>query len=253
MPLLGCIGGGLIFRKFIRSMKAVLSLRPSRVLRLTLLSTVAINAISLATNLYAAAAFRGYLDIGTKFSKLIVYNLNGLFSTYREANIATFYSSLLLFVASALLFIAWKSPVEDLMRSHRWTWLFLSIVFLYMSFDEMLKFHERSLYLFYFVFALLGLSIIPFLRVIRPRFRKLFFLSGFLYLLGAVGFDRIEAFFRGSQTVEILEQKFWFILLYSSEEFLEMMGVAIFIYSVSLYISSKEVSIDFSGGNAILE
>lgn len=230
-------------------MKAVLSLRPSRLLRAALLSTVVVNVISLAANLYTAAAIRGYIDIGSKFSKLIVHNLTGLVSTYREGNIATLYSSLLLFLASLLLFIAWKSPAEHSMRRLQWVWLLLSIIFFYMTFDEMLAFHERASSLFYLIFSVLGVSVVPFLLVIRPRFRNLFLLSGSLYLLGAVGLDSIEFSLRSSQVVEVLEQKVWFILLYSSEEFLEMIGVVIFIYCISLYIASRDVSIDFSGPN----
>lgn len=59
-----------------------------------------------------------------------------------EHNFPTFYSSVLLLFAALLLFIItlYKKQVQNKFQKH---WFFLSIIFTYISLDEMVSLHEK--------------------------------------------------------------------------------------------------------------
>jgi len=59
-------------------------------------------------------------------------------------------------------------------------------------------------------------------------------LSAGLYLSGAIGFEML-----GGKSFEVNGLSFTYRVLYTMEETLEMIGLAVFIYTLNWYISIK--------------
>jgi len=133
-------------------------------------------------------------------------------------------------------------------------WLILSLIFFYLSIDEAVQLHERVGVLFDQKFNLTGyLSwgwVIPygllfivfalvyyfkFLPQLPKKIFWLFIISGAIYVIGAIGVEMIAAKNHNSDNFsEILNA-----IYYSVEEFLEMLGIALFTYSLLLYIKEE--------------
>lgn len=80
---------------------------------------------------------------------------------------------------------------------------------------------------------LLGVAYVPFILKLPAKIRKLFLISGSLFITGAVGLEIL-----GGQQDEIYgTYNLVYALLYTVEELLEMLGIALFIYALLLYIS----------------
>ena len=129
----------------------------------------------------------------------------------------------------------------------------LAVIFLFLSIDEISSIHERLTKL---VRALLdtsgllfsawvipyGLAVIVFvaayLRFLIRLPKKIMFLfvvSGMIFVLGAVGIELLEGHhyeLHGSADVT-------FAVFYTIEEFMEMFGIALFIYTLLSYIESE--------------
>lgn len=69
-------------------------------------------------------------------------------------------------------------------------------------------------------------------------------LSGAIFVTGAVGFE----FFGGNHVKLYGEENFIFSLFYTCEEFLEMLGIALFIYTLLSYIPTQLGSLTISFG-----
>lgn len=176
-----------------------------------------------------------------------VYGLSSLFNLDAELNIPAWFSGIILFIASVLLYVIYKisSGIKPM-----YYWLFLSIIFLYLSFDEMASFHERFMFMLrnyfnlsgflYFSWVivgipfaiLVGLLSVPFLRRIPPQAAKFFITAGFLYVFGAAGVEMI-----GASVFETHENTLLYALITTVEETLEMCGVILFIYSLVRYLT----------------
>lgn len=190
----------------------------------------------------------------------IIYSFNSdrmklfinLFNLNTEGNIPSFYSSVLILIASFLLgLIAFFRKKLGL---HYLYWLGFSFIFLLLSIDEATQIHERfgnilrsnfnlNGYLYYswvipyglFSLAVLIIYSIKFLPKVSKNIKRLFLISGFIYVLGALGFELLEAKNDSSLNYsEVLNT-----IYYSIEELLEMLGIAIFIYSLLLYIKNE--------------
>jgi len=198
------------------------------------------------------------LEIANIFGLIFYFNDNNirwffnLFNIATEGNIPTYYSSITILFASFLLgFISLFRKTNGLSYS---LWLILSIIFFYLSIDESVQIHERVGTLFednfnftgYLSWAWVvpyGLSVIIFSVVYYFKFlpqlpKKIFWLfiiSGSIYIIGAIGFEMLAAKNHSSSFFsEILNA-----IYYSIEEFLEMLGIALFIYSLLLYIKEE--------------
>jgi hypothetical protein len=191
-----------------------------------------------------------------------VKGLIPLFDVNQEANIPTFYSSLTLLFCAILLWIiaTSKSKEEDHYSRH---WKGLSIIFLYLSIDEAAGIHEllskplRELFqlggFFYIAWVIpyailtliFGIIFRGFLLDLPNHTRRLFILSGAIFIFGALGIELIESksftFFGTKETV-------FHSALWSIQEFLEMLGVLIFIYALVEYASSNLGKVQISIG-----
>ncbi len=162
-----------------------------------------------------------------------------------EKNFPAYYSSLAILLASLLLFIIALTKKDG--RKNYFYWLGLSFVFLYLSFDELFRIHERLTPLAKEFFPasdligwwvpvgiiLLPLSLIylRFIFNLPKRTRNLFVVSGLIFILGAVGFEIL-----GGKALDANGRDITYAVLYTIEELLEMLGIVIFIYALVDYM-----------------
>lgn len=176
---------------------------------------------------------------------------NQIFGFDLEENIPTLYSSFTLFISSLLLLII--GIKQKSMGSDYIGWFGLMLIFLFLSLDEVLSIHERltnpihtalntSGLLYYawvipygvmlFVFVLLYLH---FLMNLPKRIMILFIVSGTIFVTGAIGFEMLG----GMQHEQNGYKNLHYAVLYTFEELFEMLGIALFIYTLLSYISDQ--------------
>jgi len=197
--------------------------------------------------------------------------LTPLFNFYDEKNIPTFFSAVILIFASFLLFIIYYI-IKKTKGVYRFHWLFLSIIFLFLSMDEILELHEQlsspiqrainllngSLEYWGWIIPyslLVIIFIISYLRFylhLNKQFRILFALSALLFVTGAIGFELIEGIYLSkhisiTNDFFVIRRTFPYFLMVTVEELLEMCGVILFIYSLIEYITSipHDISLKF--------
>jgi hypothetical protein len=129
----------------------------------------------------------------------------------------------------------------------------LSLIFLFLGLDEISAFHEKinapvrdflnTSGIFFFAWVIpYGLilfvfvvSYLKFLIQLPKKFMKLFIASGAIYVVGALGFELLggwQADFFGGDTL-------MYAIYYTFEESLEMLGIALFIYTLLTYVVSQ--------------
>ncbi|MBE9190402.1 hypothetical protein IQ230_08520 [Gloeocapsopsis crepidinum LEGE 06123] len=174
-----------------------------------------------------------------------------LFNLNREFNIPTLYATSLLLTSSILLaIIAYAKQV----RGDRFVryWMALSIIFLYLATDEIISLHERTVEplrsklntggLLYYtwiipgaIFVLLCLLVFRrFLRNLPSKTRQLILLAGTIFISGALGVEAVGGYYADLHG----EQSMVYAMIAGIEEFLEMLGIIVFIYALLSYISS---------------
>ncbi len=166
----------------------------------------------------------------------------------RECNLPSFYSgALILTNAVALAAVSWRLWKE---RRAGWiSWGFLAAVFVYLSIDETVGFHEHlsggtreALGItggpFYFAWVLPGMAFalivfllsLRFLRQLDPMSRLRVMGAGAIYLSGAVGLEMLGGWrwrVIGGDISDAL-----YILLFTFEETLEIAGMSLMLYAV---------------------
>ncbi|WP_460515628.1 hypothetical protein [Cyclobacterium sediminis] len=173
-----------------------------------------------------------------------------LFDFNQEANIPSLFSTLQFLVASLLLLIIAvykKSSGKKHLR-----WLGISFLFFLLMLDEAISIHEflftflqeqyhnssffyyTSLLVFGLVLAGIGLIYIPFFNHLNKKLLIGMFLAAGIFLLGAIVFETI-----GNNVFETYGLSLGYRLLYTIEETLEMLGLAIFINVLNWYIGIK--------------
>ena len=180
-----------------------------------------------------------------------VYGLVRLFYFDAESNVPSLYSSLALFFSSVfLLFIALKRKE---LKAPSTSWFGLSLIFLFLTFDEAASIHELLVDPIRGTFELSGLLyyawVVPygvalvvfvmaysrFLLELPKNIAILFVLSGAIYVSGALGVELLggkHAYLYGTNNI-------LYSVLATIEETLEMLGIAIFIYTLLTYIASE--------------
>ena len=174
-----------------------------------------------------------------------------------EANIPTWYSSCSLFLCAVILLgIAYS---QWLSKSRlRWGWAGLVVLFTYLSADEASSLHEgfvpKLLYAItyklsegnhavYFNWTQIGIPVVlivlagyfRFWLKLPSRTRWIFFTAAAIFLLGALGFEKISHIY---ETKYQTENTIAYVLTCGIEEFLEMLGVAIFTYGLLDYLAT---------------
>ncbi|MBD1840345.1 hypothetical protein H6F78_05515 [Coleofasciculus sp. FACHB-64] len=193
-----------------------------------------------------------------------------LFNVDREKNFPALFSASLLLLCSILLAVITYAKKTE---SDRYTfhWGALSVLFLFLSADEWLSFHEKTIeplrdtfkatgFLYYtwviFGIAFVFLTLIFFLKFLvhlPAKIRRLFLIAGTFFVGGSIGMELVSGFYVyhygrliwGATSTKQTIQAIGYMLMSSLEECLEMVGVVLFIYAVMSYMSSyvKEVQI----------
>ena len=162
-----------------------------------------------------------------------------------EYSLYTWLSTVNLFFAAQLLLLVgyekWKFNQNSYMHL-----LLLSLVFLFLSADEALSFHEKisgaiksafhASGIFHFAWVIPALAILilgliiyfPFIWSLNPSIRYPMLLSALMFLSGAVGMEMVGGSYAERFGVETLAYR----LMANLEEALEGLGVAVFIWSV---------------------
>lgn len=162
-----------------------------------------------------------------------------------EANLPTFFSAFMLLEATVLL-LALFAVERRAASGLAVYWLFLTLLFFAMAVDEIAQIHEKvgtrigtlfgfSGVLFYawlvlaipFVLAVAAFYI-RFLLAIERRIAVLFVLSGAIFVTGAVGAEMVG----GVITTQFGRQSAAYMVEIHLEEMLEMIGAAVFIFSL---------------------
>lgn len=201
-------------------------------------------SVSVVVVILASLSVRGQYEIyelGKSYSYWFTY-----FCLDGERRIPTIFSSLLLLSAAAMLALISYHKISRKSAFVK-SWCFLSLGFVYLATDEMAKIHEDSLdfvlpYLgidfmhdwvvpFGAITLVVGISYIRFLKHLTPRFRYLFILSGGLYLGGAIGLETVGGLYAQTHS----KGNFTYQLIADVEEVCEMMGAAVFLYSLHNY------------------
>ena len=213
------------------------------------------------------ALFLLFANISVLFSKYALghdhlMGIVNIFDLNREANFPTFFATFTLFLCSGLFTLIYLSEKENSKYSARY-WLGLAVVFLFLSFDESLSFHERlstpirefahlNEYL-YFAWVIpygvlsfiLFLVYLKFLFNLPVRYRNLFLVSGTVFITGAIGFELFGAkqysirISIDPNLVQPVHENIIYALTYTCEETLEMTGVLILIYALMSYIDRE--------------
>lgn len=182
------------------------------------------------------------------FGHDVAYGLVPLFNFGAEKNIPTLYSSLALLTSSLLLMAI--SLFHKKNGASYYYWLGLSIIFLFLCIDETAMLHEKLIKpvrtslntsgLLYFAWVIpYGLALIVlvitymnFLRQLPKMTMILFLVSGATFISGAIGFE----LFGGRHLQLYGNNNIVYALFQTCEESLEMLGIAIFIYTLVKYI-----------------
>ena len=198
-----------------------------------------IFAVLLAISVLLAAADLITLGLDEAFGSV---QLRETFNVDEEQSIPTWFSSIQLFAAHLLLvLIAW---LESHRRSrHAGYWWSLAAILLVLSADEVVGFHENGslvlknlgiggdwVVLGAVVAAAVGVAFIPFLLALPRRIAALFVSAGVLLLAGALAVEVWD--------LSILDEEKTFLmgLVPATEEFLERLGISVFILGLLVYM-----------------
>lgn len=204
--------------------------------------TLIFISIGLALTSLAGQVSKYFLGRGN------VLGLVGLFNVNAENNIPTVYSAFILFLSSILLALI-ASAKQRYRAGFTVYWWVLSILFFYLSCDELFEIHEtvntslgeglglwnsgpwdilNSVILFVFI-----AFYTRFFLHLPWSMRRLLLISGSLFVLGGLGIELIGERFLYSvyhQPIFMAE------VITTIEELLEMLGTVGFIYALLLYI-----------------
>lgn len=198
-------------------------------------------------------------EASVKYALLQKLNLEG------ELTVSAWFSSSLILVASLFLFLNGLVLVRN-NRSCIY-WFLLSIIFIYLSIDEASGIHELAvgpvrnglhisngyLYLAWFIPALFALALIApffikFWLGLQKKIRVLFIISFVTFIAGSVIVESFSGnFYLSNPSVGFVSIPA--MLFIALEESLEMLGVVIFIYALSLNLTFGRSKIVFQPSN----
>lgn len=234
-------------------MQATYKINPQRVLMILAALVIILTAQSLFTE---------YLIENTSLKQdpdSITVLVLDLFSVNLEESIPTWFATVILFVASILL---WLIALNKRREGDAYTvyWIGLAAIFLYLSMDEGAVIHEilaeplqqefDTTGFFYFGWQLVSIPLViifvllyvRFLLALPRKFATMFVLSGAIYVGGAIVVEGISA----SQWYE-QGQDMTYLAIATVEEFFEMFGVVVFIYTLLAYMVEMNYTFIWDG------
>lgn len=181
------------------------------------------------------------------------FRFNSLFYVNEESNIPTYFSSLNLLLASGISYAISLGRGSALKTTPAF-WRLLSIIFLFLSFDEAAMFHERiyrvtvlfteyfdTPLVWYIPYSLLAIVAIAclwknFIRL-ALKVQLYFATSALIFLMGAIGMEHIS---NNCGSILGINCNQWLLFaLTTLEETLEMVGICVFNYA-SLKILTEQ-------------
>ncbi len=187
-----------------------------------------------------------------QFDKPGIYGLLLWFDLDIERNVPSVYSSLALFVSSVLFFVIGMCHKKS-SGGGTTGWFGLALVFLFLSADEGFKIHEnigdivedyvKATGFVYFPWIIpygfavvaLALAYLKFMLKLPRETAVRFLLSGIIYLTGAAVFDML-----GGRAAELHGyDSVLYSVLYTIEEFLEMIAIVALIHALLLYMERQ--------------
>lgn len=234
-------------------MKLVASVSPKRITQVLVLVALCLTLASVVGQLFKYFVCHSCL-----------FGLVSLFDVSMDLSIPTWYASFMLMLCSVLIAaIAFAKQVNH--ARYVVHWKVLAIIFLYLSVDEVATIHETiglalrpvldTSGFLYHRWVLVGapltlivvLAYLKFLAHLPTKTRRLFLIAGAIFCGGALGMEMIaanHASFHGSENIT-------YALITTLEEFLEMLGIIVFVYTlllyISLYVKKLNVCIDHKG------
>jgi len=214
--------------------------------------------------LAAVVAFLTLASLATQYSTYFlgyrwVFGMVPKFYFGKEGNVPSWYQSVTLLLAAALLALIALSKRQhhDRFASH-WKWL--ALIFLCLSLDEAASFHELSIQpirealhlsgFLYWAWIIPGIAfaLVVFLLYLRflahlpPRTRWQFLIAGAIYIAGAVGVESLEG-----RYAELHGYENWpYSVLVHFEEFGEMFGILLFLYALLSYLETHVGPLELS-------
>jgi hypothetical protein len=182
-----------------------------------------------------------------------------LFDLEQESNIPTYFQ--VLFIAFSSIILLFIIINEKIKKNPKHFWVVLLLLSLYLGTDEAAQIHERWGYvlskiikyefkgIFTFSWTIIG-SLLALLLIIYFSFfisrinrkvRKLFILSAFIYLSGAIIIESLGGYF-----FDKFSLTFFYKILANLEETLEMFGIIIFIKGLLCFIKTEIKSEEIS-------
>jgi len=176
----------------------------------------------------------------------------GMFDLDQEGNVPTFYASASLLFSGALLGVIACAKKKQQSKDFVY-WLFLSMIFVFLSVDESASLHERLITpvreafsttgIFYYAwvipygcFVILMIAVyVRFVFSLPKKIRFMFLLSGAIFVAGAIGGEFVGGYWYESHGVDNLT----YAVITMFEESLEMIGIVIFIYALLSYLGSE--------------
>jgi len=198
----------------------------------------------LAANI-AGIISKHFLGHGSLFGVIPMFDFDD------EQNIPTLFSSFAILLSSILLSVI--AYTQKKLGSPYISWLILAVIFLFLSIDEISLIHERLAIIlrgtlntsgiFYYAWVIpYGIALIAFVALyakflfrLPKNIMYLFILSGTIYVTGVLGFELLG----GMESTAHNEATLKFSILYTLEELFEMVGIAIFIYTLLLYMVTE--------------
>lgn len=180
-----------------------------------------------------------------------VYGFFPLFNFDYEENIPTLYSSIILVLSSALLFLIAISHKR--LSSPYLPWFWLAIIMLLLAIDETAQLHEKLIQPGREIFNTSGVFHYPwvvpygaaflvilvlyyrFIINLETKVKVIFIVAGLTYVIGALGFEMISGLVIELQGNYSLLNRF----VTTCEELFEMVGIAIFIYGLLIHLTTQ--------------
>ncbi len=203
-----------------------------------------------AAALFAAAVTLILLHVAGMYSRYVLGHgrLLGVIDTFNvnyENNVPTFFSALLLMSCAAALAVVARLPDNPPRDRRYWGWL--AVIFAFLAFDEDASIHELFIEpVRYFLPAdgplhfawvvpygvgllAVGILYLRFVLGLPEPTRMLTIASGSLYLGGAFVLEMVGGWYLSEVSGEV---DFPYSMLVGLEEFLEMCGAILFLYTM---------------------
>ncbi len=184
------------------------------------------------------------------------------FDLGHEPSIPNYYSAVAILIAAGLLgVIGYLDDLKGVKGAKNW--YLLAVVCFALSIDEAVQFHEMIdsliglfvqssgvLFLPWVVvgaaFAfLVAIRFIPFIASRSKRTLKIFMVAGFVFLVGALGMEMVASLiFAQAGSEELGVATLSHTISQCCEEFLEMIGIVIFLYGLTDYLATNYSSIE---------